>query len=95
MEPTKNETCVHCGGELNANTSIDGEKTTMPRPNDFTICMYCGQPYYFGEQLEKIPLSQEQYRALPMRDKEILKEAWKVRVELLRIAQQQLSKYDN
>ena len=94
MEQEKTESCVHCGGALNASVTIDGANVIKPRPNDFTICMYCGQPYYFDEQLEKVPLSQDQYRKLPQHDKDTIKEAWNVRMELLRMAQQQQGRYD-
>jgi hypothetical protein len=95
MEKEKIETCANCSGEINSNTCIDGEKATVPRPDDLSICMYCGQPYYFDENLKKVAISKEKYRAMPTAAKDILKEAWKVRAEIIKIALQQGSKFDS
>lgn len=39
---TKTHTLVCCGKQVDAVTAITGEKELVPRPGDFTICIYCG-----------------------------------------------------
>lgn len=81
----ENTECVNCSMSLNTNTEITGNNE-QPRINDLTICMYCGQPYYFNEQLLRVPMSKDEFRKLPAHDKQLLREAWDIRAKLLQEA---------
>jgi plasmid rolling circle replication initiator protein Rep len=82
---TENQRCVNCDMEFNSDTEVT-RSNDQPRANDLTICLYCGQPYYFDEQIKRVPLSKDQFRKLPAHDKQNLREAWDIRAQLIRDA---------
>lgn len=45
--------CPACKKVIDAATIASG-KTEVPRPGDFTICIYCGEVLRFGPELELI-----------------------------------------
>jgi hypothetical protein len=47
--------CLACGKIVDAVTSLDGGH--RPKPNDITLCLYCGHIMAFGEGLRMRPLT--------------------------------------
>jgi hypothetical protein len=47
--------CLACGKVMDAVTSFDGDH--RPKPDDITICLYCGHVMAFGERLRLRPLT--------------------------------------
>jgi hypothetical protein len=82
---TENQRCVHCDMEFNSDTEIS-RSNEQPRIHDLTICLYCGQPYWFDEQLKRVPISQQQFRGMPLHEKQMLREAWDMRAQLIKDA---------
>lgn len=74
--------CLNCHSNMDADTEINGTDA-KPKPGDFTICLYCGQPYWYGESLQRHPISKSQYRAMPMHERKIIMEAWETRAAIL------------
>jgi hypothetical protein len=85
MENEKKEQCVNCFHPIGTDTEISGHTDQKPRPNDLTICLYCGQPYWYDGDLKKIPITQKQFRGMPMSEKKIIQDAWAIRAELLQV----------
>jgi hypothetical protein len=67
---------------MDADTEITGSDD-KPRPGDFTICLACGQPYWYGEALQRHPISKSQYRSMPLHERKIFMDAWETRAAIL------------
>ena len=55
--PVKISLCPGCECVLDMAAQVDG--TRQPRPNDVSVCCYCGALLVFGEDLVVNPLSEE------------------------------------
>jgi hypothetical protein len=62
-------TCPSCGHQLDAATSMTGHDAI--KPDDITICLYCGHVMAFGNDLEFRPLTDAEMK-LVAGDKRIL-----------------------
>lgn len=47
--------CRLCHNIIDAHASVKGD--IAPRPNDFSVCLYCGTLSKFDEELNLIPLT--------------------------------------
>lgn len=47
------ETCHVCGYSFNAATALEGD--ARPEPEDFTICINCGEIYQYNKELRIVP----------------------------------------
>jgi hypothetical protein len=89
--------CVNCRFPLDNDEQdfIDSIKDQpKPKQGDFSICIACGQPYVFveniadPENLLRHPLTKDQFRAMPMRVQQIIKDAWMLRKDIIDQAEQ-------
>jgi len=62
--------CLTCGHKLTAATSVSRGKR-KPEKGDFGICIECGKPSQFDENLNMKPLTQEQLLHLRRENYEI------------------------
>ena len=43
--------CLSCGEMMDGATAVGEEGEIVPKPGDFTVCMYCGHLMVFDDQL--------------------------------------------
>jgi len=55
--------CPSCGKELDASSEFGG--AGKPKPNDLSICLYCGAFLVFNENMTLRMLEPEELAALP------------------------------
>lgn len=51
LEPTE---CPHCNQKIDSSSGL--QANVQPHPEDVSICMYCGEPSKFDEQLQMVKL---------------------------------------
>lgn len=49
--PIYADRCPKCGHEVNAATSIDKDRTVLPDPKDYSVCINCGALLQFDKDL--------------------------------------------
>jgi hypothetical protein len=59
---TQESKCPTCGHRIDAASCGEGRQ---PRAGDLSVCLYCGQPLEFGEDLQLKVLSEETLKTLP------------------------------
>jgi hypothetical protein len=85
------ERCVNCNAVLEnpEHDLIETGNDVFPRPGDYTICFSCGQPYVYlqnvsdSEKVIRRPLSKNEFRAMPLIQQRVIKDAWDLRKKII------------
>ena len=43
--------CLNCGRKLDGATGLPGNKSALPKPDDYTVCVDCGHVMAFASDL--------------------------------------------
>ncbi len=74
--------CNFCGKAQDTHSSFGPSESVQPRPNDLSICLYCGTICLFDESLNLAPMSDADLETLLNEDPDLFTFAIRIQLQI-------------